>query len=484
MNKINNPSFFPASLYRFLLGCLMALLVSGTVYAGDGTDLPESGTSPTPYEEHGRLSISGSNLVDENGEIFQIRGVSTSGLAWYPEYVSEDTFRTLRDNWNVNTIRLAMYTADSGGYCVTDDAGRETLKQLVLSGVQAAGNLGMYVIIDWHILSDNDPNMNKDMALSFFGEMSSLLNGCGNVIYEICNEPNSGVTWDSVRTYSLDVIDTIRSQAPDSVIIVGTPTWSQDVDAAAASPIERDNLLYSLHFYANTHRDELRQKAIDAIEAGLPLIVSEFGISDASGSGEINTEEGDLWLSMLDHYQIGYVIWNLSNKDESSALLRPETTALCDWSRDELSASAQWFISRMTGEQPVPAYTADSDYPSDTTDTVGSGSGDIWVLANSCTVTVSVMNTWSDGSSQWAEYDVNIANPTASPINTWRLRLTWGADILSFDQYWNCDIGGSGSSFLFVPKDFNTVINSGSSVSFGFICASAAQPALINVVLE
>ena len=81
------------------------------------------------------------------------------------QYVNSDAFRTLRDDWNTNCIRLAMYTAENGGYCSGGD--KEQLKQLVKDGVSYATDLGMYVIVDWHILSDGDPNQNKDEAIAF-----------------------------------------------------------------------------------------------------------------------------------------------------------------------------------------------------------------------------------------------------------------------------------------------------------------------------
>lgn len=460
------------------MGCLMVLLVCGNVSAAEPTDSTE--TILTPYEAHGRLSVTGTNLTNEYGELFQMRGVSTAGLAWYPDYVSSDAFRTVRDKWNVNTIRLALYTDDYNGYCVTDDAGRQALKQLLLDGVQAATDLGMYVIIDWHVLSDQDPNVYKEQAVSFFNEISWQLRDYGNVIYEICNEPNGYATWDSIRTYAVDVIDTIRANAPDSIIIVGTPTWSQDVDVAAANPIDRENLLYALHFYAATHKDDLRQKAVTAIESGLPLIVSEFGISEASGDGELDTTQADQWLSMLEYYQIGYVMWNLSNKDESSALLKPECTKFSDWMYDDLSDSSRWYVSRLTGEVSLPVYYPDSaSMPS----MAAARSGDTWVLPNGCTASTAINNSWSDGTSQWYEYDVTISNPTAAPVSTWRLRLTWASNV-TFDQYWSCDIGGSANSYLFVPKDYNSVINAGSSVSFGFICTGSSAATLIGVAFE
>lgn len=291
------------------------------------------------------LSVKGTKLVDSSGTVVKLRGVSTHGLSWFPQYVNKEAFKFMRDEWSVNTIRLAMYTTEYNGYCTGDDNNRQALLQLIDNGVSYCTDLNMYVIIDWHILSDNNPNMYKNEAIEFFDKVSKKYSKNSNVIYEICNEPNGGTTWDGIKSYALDVIDTIRKNDKDAVIIVGTPNWSQYVDQAAASPINRENLLYALHFYADTHRDDLRNKMVNAINSGLPVIVSEFGICDASGNGNVNTYEADKWMQVIQDNDVSYVIWNLSNKQESSALINPSCNKVSGWTKDDLSESGKWFTT-------------------------------------------------------------------------------------------------------------------------------------------
>lgn len=300
------------------------------------------GTGSTPYSQHGKLSVNGTTLTDEHGAVFQLQGVSTHGIGWFPQYVNEDTFAEL-ESWGVNAVRLAMYTAE-GGYCEGGDADKDKLKKLIDTGVQAATKLGMYVIIDWHVLNDHDPWTYADEAEKFFAEMSEKYKDYGNVIYEICNEPNSGPDWGSVKSYAEKIIPVIRENAPDAVIIVGTPTWSQDVDKAAADPITGyDNIMYALHFYADTHRDYLRDRMKKAVDGGLPVIVSEFGICDASGNGGNNYDEGNKWIEVMDDYNISYFIWNLSNKAETSALISSSCSKLSGFADSELSDSGRWY---------------------------------------------------------------------------------------------------------------------------------------------
>ena len=294
----------------------------------------------TPFGQHGALHVENGKLTDADGNIVQLYGMSTHGIAWFPQYINYDSFRTLRDDWNTNCIRLAMYTAEYGGYCAGGD--KEQLKQLVRDGVSYATELGMYVIVDWHILSDCDPNQNKDEAIAFFREMSESFADNDNVLYEICNEPNSGTSWDSIKSYAEEVIPVIREQKPDAVILVGTPTWSQEIDKAAASPLTFDNVMYTLHFYAGTHKDDLRNRLETCAQNNLPVFVSEFGMCDASGNGANDFDSTTKWLDLLNKYQISFCCWNLANKDESSSVFKAASTALSDWTDEDFNESGRW----------------------------------------------------------------------------------------------------------------------------------------------
>lgn len=272
--------------------------------------------------------------------------MSTHGLAWFPDYVNYDTFKFLRDDWNTNCIRLAMYTYENGGYC--SDGDKQWLKSLVNSGVDYATQLGMYVIIDWHVLGEQNPLRFKDEAKKFFDEMSKKYAGHNNVLYEICNEPNN-TGWGDIKTYANEIIPVIRANDPDSVIIVGTPTWSQEIDKAASSPLQFDNLMYTLHFYADTHTDWLRDRMEKCIKGGLPVFISEFGMCDASGNGNVNEWQSEQWKGLIDKYNVSYMCWNLANKNESSSILRSGCTKLYGWTDSDLSAQGKlirkWFIN-------------------------------------------------------------------------------------------------------------------------------------------
>ncbi len=318
------------------------------------TTAPLSNTqAPVPCPSvTGPLHVEGTKLCGSDGSFVQLKGISTHGLAWFPDYVNEECFSQFKTQWDMNVIRLALYTAEYNGCCSGGD--QNQLKTLVHNGVRYATNQDMYVIIDWHILSDSNPNQHIDEAIAFFDEMSRTYAGHNNVLYEICNEPNGGTSWDDIKAYAGTIIDIIRKNDKDGVIIVGTPGWSQYVDEAARDPITGfDNIMYSLHFYAATHKEDLRNRMVSAIQAGLPIFVTEYGICDASGNGEIDTVQARQWIDLMDQNHISYVAWNLSNKNETSSILNSSCAKTSGFLESDLSESGRWLHHMLTEKRPI-----------------------------------------------------------------------------------------------------------------------------------
>lgn len=303
----------------------------------------------TPFSKHGALHVDGPNLVDQHGEKYQLYGMSTHGINWFPQYVNYDTFTTLRDDWNTNCIRLALYTAEYDGYCTGGN--QEKLKQVVKNGVDYATKLDMYAIVDWHVLKDENPLLYKDEAVTFFDEMSKTYADQDNVIYEICNEPNGSGTWKDMKAYAEEVIPVIRANDANAIILVGTPTWSQDVDEAYKNPLNFDNIMYVVHFYAATHTEWLRDRVKTCIAEGLPIFISEFGICDASGNGGIDYEQAKRWKELIESYNLSYLCWNLSNKQESSSVIAAGCSKTSGWEDAELSDQGKWIVEWFRSEE-------------------------------------------------------------------------------------------------------------------------------------
>ena len=302
---------------------------------------PADPSGTTPVSQHGQLSVKNGQLVDKNGKGYQLRGMSTHGLTWFPEFVNESAFKTLRDDWKTNVVRLAMYVDEWGnGQCyMNNKSGSLTLLE---KGVDLCISLDMYAIIDWHVLNPGDPSAYTNEAISFFDTVSKKYAKYPNIIYEICNEPNGGASWSgSIKPYAEKVIPVIRKNDPDAVIIVGTPTWSQEIDKPLADPLSYDNIMYAFHFYAATHSG-LRSNVENCVSQGLPVFVSEFGTCDASGGGSNDLNQTEKWLSYFDSNGISYCNWSICNKDETCSVLKPGTSANGNWSESSLTENGKW----------------------------------------------------------------------------------------------------------------------------------------------
>lgn len=302
---------------------------------------PSDPKGTTPVSQHGQLSVKNGQLVDKSGKGYQLRGMSTHGLTWFPEFVNESAFKTLRDDWNTNVVRLAMYVDEWGnGQCYMGN--KSGSLELLEKGVDICIKLDMYVIIDWHVLNPGDPSKYTNEAKSFFETVSKRYAKYPNVIYEICNEPNGGASWSgNIKPYAEKIIPVIRKNAPNSVIIVGTPTWSQEIDKPLSDPLNYKNVMYAFHFYAATHAG-LRSNVENCVAQGLPVFVSEFGTCDASGGGANDFNETEKWLSYFDKQGISYCNWSICNKDETCSVLRPGTSANGNWSESNLTENGKW----------------------------------------------------------------------------------------------------------------------------------------------
>lgn len=275
----------------------------------------------TPYVSYnGFLKVKGSTLVNQYNNEIQLRGLSSHGLQWYSDLITTENLQYLKENFNINVFRIAMYTAENGYI-----NNKETIKQKAMEITDIAISLDLYVIIDWHILSDGNPNMYKDEAKEFFDEFSNKYKNVPNVIYEICNEPNGqNVTWDNdVKPYAEEIIPVIRNNSPKSLVIVGTPNWCRDLDKVINNTLDFDNVLYSCHFYAGSHLKEIKEKLQIAFDNKLPVFVSEWGTTNYTGDGNPYENESTELINILNENNISWVNWSFCNKNEGSAILMP-----------------------------------------------------------------------------------------------------------------------------------------------------------------
>lgn len=289
--------------------------------------------------KNGHLQVSGTQLCNERGEAVILRGMSSHGIQWFPQFLNRDCIKTTADN-GANVFRVAMYTSENGYIA------NPPLKHTLINAVDTAISLDMYVIIDWHILQDGNPKTYQEQAKAFFTEMAQRYKGNPAVLYEICNEPNGSVTWqDDVKPYAEELISAIRAIDEKAVILIGSSTWSQDLHLVAQSPIAATNIMYTCHFYAGTHTNWLRSRIADALAQNIPIFITEWGTSDASGSGGVYLEESARWLEFLNTNRISWANWSYCDKNESSAAIQSGADISDGISLDELTESGKFVFA-------------------------------------------------------------------------------------------------------------------------------------------
>jgi len=296
----------------------------------------------TPVEEYGQLAITGSKMVDHNGNEVQLRGMSLYWSQWQGSFYTYNTVKWLRDDWKCEIVRAAM-GVQNGGYMTSPEKEMQKVKTVI----DAAIDLGVYVIVDWHshtALNGSEP----EEASRFFAEIARTYGNQPNIIYEIFNEPLNDVTWTNLKPYHEHVLDSIRAYDPSNIVICGTATWSQDVDQVVASPITNyKNVAYALHFYAATHKEYLRAKALKALNANLCIFAAEWGVCSADGNGTIDLASTMDWIDFMDKHKISWCNWAVSLVNEAASALKDNASPNGNWEANQLTTSGEYIRTEL-----------------------------------------------------------------------------------------------------------------------------------------
>lgn len=298
-----------------------------------------------PVKVHGQLKVVGTKLMDERSHPVVLRGMSLGWHNLWPRFYNAGVVKTLYKDWNCSVIRAAMgVELNDSGYLKSPEFSTSKVKAVV----DAAIKQGVYVIIDWHSHNIFEPEAKK-----FFTEMATAYGNYPNVIYEIFNEPDYE-TWEEVKHYSIEIIRTIRAIDPDNIILVGSPRWDQDILAPANDPITGfQNLMYTVHFYAGTHKQWLRDNTNIAMGKGLPIFISECAGMEATGDGPIDYAEWKNWIEWMDEKGLSWITWSVSDKNETCSVLYPTAASNGKWKDADLKESGLKARSYLKGYPSV-----------------------------------------------------------------------------------------------------------------------------------
>lgn len=186
--------------------------------------------------------------------------------------------------------------------------------------VSWAGELDMYIIIDWHYIGNIDdgtgdqmPDIDieaKEFTLKFWEEVAYYFKEVPHVIFEIFNEPANieSKVWAKNAT---EIVNIIREQGANQIVIVGGTEYSKNLSWVKDYPIDGENIVYASHIYPIHSRWSYY---FGEISEKYPVIITEWGYMDENRSTTnqfylIGNKEtyGEPFIQYLNEKNIGWV---------------------------------------------------------------------------------------------------------------------------------------------------------------------------------
>ena len=332
-----------------------------------------------PVTYYGKLQAKDGYLYGSNSgtDAVQLKGMSMYWDFWtggYPFYNSS-VVSALVDKWKIEIIRVAHGTAKAD-QSTFNNFDWQSYDDAV---IQAAIDNDIYVIIDYH---SHYAHQEKDDAKSFFTYMAGKWGKYPNVIFEIFNEPmgSGAVSWSDVKSYANEIIPVIRNNGgANNLIVVGNTEWSahpEDAVTGGTVTDAKNNVAYTFHFYANTHTlNNYKQGINTAMQKGLTVFVTEWGVGEAQGQYVYNTDDAAAWMTYLDEKKISWCNWSVTNiggagqqYQEASAAFQgqPSYTNPSNWEYSGYSTSGKFVYNQLSSHALTAPWRSNTNSSSST----------------------------------------------------------------------------------------------------------------------
>ncbi len=265
------------SLYKSIGVVILFTMVFGLALAGINVfpvnSVTEASTTPSP------LHVSGNRLINASGQTVWLKGVNTPSLEWSKsgENISQANYSYISSTWKANVVRVPI----NQDWALGDSTYLSKLDQIV----GYTKNAGLYMIVDLHWISGKQQPMPNNNSITMWTKLASRWKGESHILYDVYNEPFD-VTWSQWKPWAEKLIDAVRAGDSDAVCIVGGPDWSYDLSGFGANPVNRSNIMLSVHDYP--WKVFPREQAYGYLANRYPILVGEWGAEDAK-SGWANT---------------------------------------------------------------------------------------------------------------------------------------------------------------------------------------------------
>jgi hypothetical protein len=343
------------------------------------------------------LHVEGNKIKDPQGNTVILRGVSLidigAALGQYgniTEMIGKLTGGT--DGWHAKIIRLPVYPPQVESYqtCCpfpfnpsgNDDYLNNRLKPIV----DYCTSNDLYAIIDFHQI-DNTTGEHDTQAKQFWEYMAPKFKDYSNVLYEVFNEPIDDISqdaasrWNDYRPRAQAWVDIVRSQAPDNLVLVGGPIWSQNIGPAADNPVQGTNIVYVGHTYPVNWNSWL-QGQFSTCADKYPVILTEWGFGkETDFADQVKTfveQRGLSWTAWCVSYNWGPPMFNNDwSPNQFGNFVKTWLTEKKDSDLPSVSGSEGPFTLTVltSGTGTVTVDPQQSEYPAGTQVTLSASAG-------------------------------------------------------------------------------------------------------------
>jgi len=262
------------------------------------------------------LSVSGRYIKDQAGNTVILRGVSLvdvsvadSGTRSASALIDMATDNA--NGWYARVVRLPVYpNAIDGqpGWIAGPDA---YFNNHLNPAVQECVARQIYCIVDWHYISDYNSSTIDTATRNFWSYIAPKYANTPNVIFELYNEPVNPDSWSTWKATAQPWVNLIRASAPNNLILIGGPRWSQNVAEAATNPFTGSNLVYVAHIYPEHGGQSTWDSWFGNSSSTVPYFISEWGYQQSGNTPTSGTQSsyGNAFSAYLDAKAVSWTAW-------------------------------------------------------------------------------------------------------------------------------------------------------------------------------
>lgn len=296
------------------------------------------------------LHVDGKHIKDPAGNIVILRGVA---MIHVPDMNTTrpghafmiDQVTTEANGWHARVIRIGVRVES---YLSNPTS---LVNNHLKPAVDYCTSKGLYVIVDWHPITDG--NTFDSQTRQFWNHVAPIFANYDNVLYEVFNEHTPDSAWSAWKTLAQPWVNIIRSHAPNNIILVSGPFYSQHIQGAATSPFSGSNLAYVAHVYPGGWYPQGWEGNIGVVADVHPVVVTEWGYDPNGDSVTRGTRSGFgipfqnwveskglHWIAWVSDYAWGPPMFN------------------SNWTPNDFGSFAKdWLFNKRNSDQPSDAGT-------------------------------------------------------------------------------------------------------------------------------